>query len=405
MFSHPLTARQLERLTGGLLIVLALAFSAVFTVLQSRFGYPDVLDQPAGHVLPQLLAGGASLRLTWLVYALLPLLLMPITVLLLQRFGQSSKALRQALLSTGLIGALALMLGLIRWPSLHWLLAEQLAQSDTSAPEIALLFDAANVYLGTFIGELLGEILLYGWIGLAAVLAYKRLPRWLSVALLLTAVSGEVGAWRPFSEVAQVVADVNNLLLPLALLGLGVGLVLPPSKPRFVPQAQPNQTAPNRLAAMLVVALGVSFTSLSAQDSPSRLAGHELSIVGFRNPSTGIEYRWNRLSAHVGFYPTILATGSNGEDQDNSFYRFGASYWFLPFGKQDVPSAFYVSASYLTRSNTTVRIRQAALFDVGVRWVVWRGLALRMGVSTTAADNGLWYVNPMPGISYSFKLR
>ncbi len=405
MFSLSLTARQLERLTGGLLIVLALAFSAVFTVLQSRFGYPDVLDYSAQQVLPQLLAGGASLRLTWLVYALLPLLLVPITALLVQRFGQASKGLRQALMSTAALATLALMLGLIRWPSLHWLLAEQLAHGEVSPSSIALLFDAANVYLGTFVGELLGEILLYAWIGLAAVLAAKRLPRWLSVALLLTAVSGEVGAWRPFSEVAQVVADVNNLLLPLALLGLGVGLVLPPSRSRFVPQVQPNQATPKHSVAMLAIALGVSFASLSGQDSPSRLTGHELSVVGFRNPSTGVEYRWNRVSAHVGFYPTILATGSNGEDQDNSFYRFGASYWFLPFGKQGTPSAFYVSASYLTRSNTTVRIRQAALFDVGVRWVVWRGLALRLGVSTTAADNGLWYVNPMPGISYSFKLR
>lgn len=414
MFTLRTSQRPLaERLSGGLLVALALAFVAVFAVLQAQFNYPDVLAESGHVVLPRLIAGGESLRLTWLVYALIPLMIVPVTVLLVGRFdggsGARPSALRQSVLMTGALALITLTLGLIRWPSLNWSMAEAyLGASPEVQQAIVAQFDGMNALLGTFVGELLGEVFLYAWIGLGALLSAKRLPRWVLVFTLLAAVSGEVGVWRAFSPVAEGFADVNNALLPLALIVWGLGLVVGRKAKAVKPgqQATIKGASPLRAAVPVVVLALTGLTTYTASaQTEHRLAGRELSITGFRNPSTGLEYRWNHLSVHAGFYPTILATGSKGEDQDNSFYRFGVGYWFLPFGKQETPSAFYVSASYLTRSNTTVRVTNAAIFDAGVRWVVWRGLALRLGVSTTAADNGLWYVNPTPGISYSFRLK
>jgi hypothetical protein len=414
MFTFRFTEQPIaERVAGGLLIAIALAFVAVFGLLQASFNYPDVLAESGHVVLPRLLAGGESLRLTWLAYALIPLMIVPITALLVGRFDGGTwarpSALRQSVLLTGALALITLTLGFIRWPSLNWSLAEAyLGASPEVQQAIVAQFDGMNALLGTFVGELLGEIFLYAWIGLGAVLSAQRLPRWVLVFTLLAAGSGEVGAWRAFSGVAQGFADVNNALLPLAFIVWGLGLAVGRKAKAVKPEQQATDKGASPLrASVLVVVLaltGLTAYTASAQTEQS-LAGRELSITGFRNPSTGLEYRWNHLSVHAGFYPTILATGSKGEDQDNSFYRFGVGYWFLPFGKQEVPSAFYVSASYLTRSNTTVRVTNAAIIDAGVRWVVWRGLALRLGVSTTAADNGLWYVNPTPGISYSFRLK
>lgn len=57
------------------------------------------------------------------------------------------------------LAAVSGMLGLLRWPSIHWALAE--AYAGAAAPErtaIAAVFTGLNSYLGNYIGEFLGEL-------------------------------------------------------------------------------------------------------------------------------------------------------------------------------------------------------------------------------------------------------
>ena len=70
-------ARTAARVGGWSLVLAALGFVAVFAYLAARFDYPDVLDGTAADVLPRLLALGESGRAVWVVYAFLPLLLIP----------------------------------------------------------------------------------------------------------------------------------------------------------------------------------------------------------------------------------------------------------------------------------------------------------------------------------------
>ena len=63
------------RAGGWSLILAALLFLGVFSYLAATFDYPDVLDRPAGEVLPRLLALGATGRAVWALYGLVPLLL------------------------------------------------------------------------------------------------------------------------------------------------------------------------------------------------------------------------------------------------------------------------------------------------------------------------------------------
>ena len=62
-------------------------------------------------------------------------------------------------LQCAVIAAISMMLGLMRWPSVHWHLAQLQA---TATPEqqqiIAAIFDGLNTYLGNYIGEFLGEL-------------------------------------------------------------------------------------------------------------------------------------------------------------------------------------------------------------------------------------------------------
>ena len=46
-------------LTGGLLIVVPVAFTVIFVALGAAFEYPDILSAPTDEVLREFVAGGA----------------------------------------------------------------------------------------------------------------------------------------------------------------------------------------------------------------------------------------------------------------------------------------------------------------------------------------------------------
>src|SRR6185436_17454177 len=132
-----------------------------------------------------------------------------------------------AALQFALLAAISMMLGLMRWPSVHWRLAELHA---TATPEqqqiIAAMFGGLNTYLGNYIGEFLGEFsvsmffLLSSW----ALLRSRTVPAWLAGAGIATAVAGFVGMFRNVTTAVAPVAAVNNYLLPLWMIVFGIVL-------------------------------------------------------------------------------------------------------------------------------------------------------------------------------------
>ena len=216
-------------LAGGLALILgALAFLGVFGYLAATFDYPKVLDGPADRVLPALLATGASGRFAWSLYALLPLIWLPAGVGAFEALrGRAEGGMRLAMLFAGL-AAISMMLGLLRWPSIHW----ELARAWTGAgPEertiIAALFDGLNRYLGNFIGEFLGELSfsVFFLLSAMAMLRTPPFPRWVGWWGVATAVLGLVGMFRNVTAAVAPIANANNYLLPLWMIAFGVALV------------------------------------------------------------------------------------------------------------------------------------------------------------------------------------
>jgi hypothetical protein len=207
----------------------AVGFVGVFGWLAARFDYPAVLDGPAAQVLPALLALGATGRAVWALYALLPLLLLPAaagaSAALRRPDGATDGALALAR-ALHVVAALAMTLGLARWSTLHWVLAEAWpAAAPATQAALAVAFHAANVYLGVAIGEFVGELALYGaFVALAAALRGCGASRALTALVAATGLLGWVGMWRNVTDAVQPVADVVNLLLPLCLLALAVWL-------------------------------------------------------------------------------------------------------------------------------------------------------------------------------------
>ncbi len=232
-----MTTRAIIRFGGLCLAGGAIAFLGVFSYLAARFNYPAVLDGPAATVLPSLLATGQQGRLAWAVYALLPLIWLPAGVAAYEALAPVRRGAMRLALVFAVVAALAMMLGLMRWPSVHWHLA--LAFEHAAPVErgvLAAVFDGLNAYLGNYIGEFLGELSFSAFFLLTSI-AWLESPgsrKWIGWVGVGTAVLGLLGMFRNVTGAVAPIAAVNNYLLPAFMIILGVALVRWPVVPESV---------------------------------------------------------------------------------------------------------------------------------------------------------------------------
>ena len=216
-------------LAGGIaLIGGAVAFLGVFSYLAARFRYPEVLGGNAQTVLPALLATGAVGRAAWAVYGVLPLVFVPAGVSAFEALRRRAPGPMRAGMLFALLAAVSMVLGLMRWPSVHWELAIAWgAAGDGERLVLSAMFDGLNRYLGNFVGEFLGELSFSVFFVLSGVglLRHQRAPNWLGWWGIGTGVLGLIGMWRNVTSAVDAVAAANNYLLPLWMIGLGVWLV------------------------------------------------------------------------------------------------------------------------------------------------------------------------------------
>jgi hypothetical protein len=222
------TTHTIIRFGGLCLAGGAVAFIGVFSYLAAHFNYPDILDGPAATVLPSLLATGQSGRFAWALYSLLPLIWLPAGVAAYEALAPVRRGAMRLALVLAVVAALTMMLGLMRWPSIHWHLA--LAFEHAAPPEqgvLAGVFDGLNTYLGNYIGEFVGELSFSGFFLLTSIvwLQSPRTHKWIGWVGVGTAVAGLVGMFRNVTGAVAPIAAVNNYLLPAFMIILGVALV------------------------------------------------------------------------------------------------------------------------------------------------------------------------------------
>jgi hypothetical protein len=217
------------RVGGVFLIGGALAFMGVFAFLAARFNYPQVLDGSADQVLPSLLATGTTGRAVWAVYGFLPLIWIPAGVAAFHALRHESEGSMRLAMLFAVVSAVSMMLGLLRWPSIHWTLAQAyVAGSEAERIAIAATFAGLNSFLGNYVGEFLGELafsLFFLFSGLAMLVRGAGFPRWTGYLGVLTAAAGMVGMFRNVTTLVGPVAAVNNYLLPLWMIIFGVSLL------------------------------------------------------------------------------------------------------------------------------------------------------------------------------------
>lgn len=145
-----------------------------------------------------------------------------------------------------------------------------------------------------------------------------------------------------------------------------------------------------KLLLALVLCVNLAF-------SQSKFPKHQLSVNAFRNPSIGLEYQHKQLSVHAGYYLTNFTSGTTTE-----FVKTGVSFWFLPFGKNESPSALYAGTSYLRGLTRDYKNKNAFAVETGVKLAIYKGFQFRFGVIALAAPNESLKINPTPSFNYSF---
>jgi len=216
------------RAGGAFLIAGALAFMGVFAFLAARFNYPQVLDGTAEHVLPSLLATGTTGRAVWAIYGFLPLIWIPAAVGAFQALRPVREGSMRIAMLFAVVSSVSMMLGLLRWPSIHWSLAEAYSTAgEAERAAIGSTFAGLNSFLGNYVGEFLGELafsLFFLLTGFAMLARGSRFPRWAAYLGLTTAAAGLIGMFRNVTDVVGPIAAVNNYLLPLWMIVFGVAL-------------------------------------------------------------------------------------------------------------------------------------------------------------------------------------
>ena len=185
-----------------------------------------MLDGPAADVLPKLIALGGTGRAVWVIYAFLPLLLIPAGLGTNAALGEAAPNATRGALVLAVVTAISMLLGLARWPSVHWELGRAYATASPDArAAIDAVFRGLNVYLGNYIGEFLGELALNGFFILSAYGLLKGGWKRSGYVGLVVGVIGLVTAFRNVTTAVAPIAEVNNYILPLWLIAMGVVLV------------------------------------------------------------------------------------------------------------------------------------------------------------------------------------
>lgn len=221
-------------ITAALLIVVPVLFNVFFFLLQSTFGYPDILREPADTILRQFAAGGTTLLTIWYCFALTPALFIPAAILLRRAFPRDTALLTLAT-PFAIVAGVAQVLGLLRWPFLVPGLAEAYLApnaSDATREAVLVVFSAFHQYAGVAVGEHLGYLATGAWTLVIAtsMLANAPFSSWLGWLGIASALGILAGMLEPAGfTVAGTINAFAYILWSLWLIATAVVLLRAPA--------------------------------------------------------------------------------------------------------------------------------------------------------------------------------
>lgn len=187
-----MTQQHSLKVTGILLILGAILVNIPYTLLITTFDYPDILRAPTANILTKFAAGGPKLIWIWLSFAWVGLPILLGILLLPHALGNDEPSTPGRLSGNlacffGVTGALAQIIGLLRWPFVVPVLAQSYTASqatEQTREAVVAVFQALHQYGGVVLGEHIGQTFTILWIILLSfsLLRQGKFPHWLSWA-------------------------------------------------------------------------------------------------------------------------------------------------------------------------------------------------------------------------------
>lgn len=223
-----------RRTQGLIAIIVSLLIFVPLLVLGAAIGWPGSLGDPADVALPRLLDHEAATRLGYLVYLAYSVAFFPVaaSISTWRRDGPATLALGIAV-GAAAISALARAIGITRWLSAAFPLADQWQEttSATSREALAIQFDTLNNFAGA-IGETLG-VSIFAAVWLGATVARPGLPRWARITGALVLVPLTAPAVELAGVDAGILVSLSSSAITIWLLAVGIAMMRdrPPAAP------------------------------------------------------------------------------------------------------------------------------------------------------------------------------
>jgi hypothetical protein len=220
------------RVAGGLMVGAAVLANVGFTMLGSRFDYPDVLTEPAGDVLTTFHADAPAIGALFATLAVASALLIPITWLIRNLIAPGRT--RTVMVASGIAAGVVQVVGLLRWPLLVPHFADVATDPASSAAEqtnAIQLFETFHDLLGGLVGETFGYALTAVWTVAVVMGLRHRFGRWFapvgmtSAALVATGLLEKAGV-----ESAGLTNFVGYIAWSLWIVAVGVALIRRPGR-------------------------------------------------------------------------------------------------------------------------------------------------------------------------------
>lgn len=167
------------------LIGFAVLMNIPFALLGASFDYPDILRRPAPEILSRFAAGGAPLILTWQLYVLVCVGMLPLAFALRNAIAARYGERYDAATALACAAAVTQAIGLSRWVfAVPGLAATALDPHAGAASQAAALvvFQTLHQFAGAGIGENLGQTFTALW-ALAIGLPSLARGRWVTGGL------------------------------------------------------------------------------------------------------------------------------------------------------------------------------------------------------------------------------
>lgn len=217
-------------LGGWSMILFAILFIGCTILIDNLAQAQTLLYSMEQHSLFKVAAGTETIRTLLVIYAVLPLLLIPAAVGCFYAFIDPHEAQMRCGMYFATAGALSLSLSLLMLPSINWHLATYIStQTGAIQGAMIIILQALHSYFGVFVGDILGLGCILVWLIITSIVMMRTsvMPHVMGVIeLIIAIVAALLLVLRYSTFIPDVYINVQAPgLITLWLFLCGIGLV------------------------------------------------------------------------------------------------------------------------------------------------------------------------------------